>query len=241
MAGLIAVCPEPRTLSPTRLSQNAGFMWEPAAFAMVTTLALTLRLARGQRGADWQNLTLLLAALTTMSTTGFLGLAVALSYWAFAGLQNKRLAATLLLPALTAALLGLDIILPKITAEFQTGYAENMRWSLSRYASFLRDMAVFQQQPLLGTGLFADPGYDSHNGLSDYLRRYGLLWALASLGLLAGSLRCVATPLGTLAFLAVTLLFAWSEKFFELPLFYMLQFAIFLPRPTPGVSHASNH
>ena len=217
------------TLSPTRLTQNAGFMWEPAAFAFMTVSALTLRLIRGHRALDWQNTTLLLATLTTMSTTGFLGLAVALTYWSFSALQNKFIALALLLPALLITLLGFDFILPKITAEFQTGYSDSMRWSLSRYASFLRDFEVFRQHPLLGTGLIADPGYDSHNGLTDYLRRYGLLWALATAALLAASIRRVAAPLGTLTFLAIILLFAWSEKFFELPIFYLMQFAVFLP------------
>ncbi len=217
------------TLSPTRLSQNAGFMWEPAAFAFVTVSALTLRLIRGHRSLDKQNIILTIATLTTLSTTGYLGLALALGYWVFSVWENKLLAVACLLPAIVTALLGFDFILPKITAEFETGYSDSMRWSLSRYASFLRDFEVFRRSPLLGTGLVADPGYDSHNGFSDYLRRYGLFWTMATLVLLATSLRRVATLPGTATFLAVILVFAWSEKFFELPLFYALQFAVFLP------------
>lgn len=225
------------TVSPTRLTQNPGFMWEPAAFAMMTVSALTLRLISGARRLDWQNAVLLLATLTTVSTTGYIALALPLTYWAVTT-QSKVL--LLALPLLALGVLNLDFIVPKIVAEFQNSDLGQVRWSLSRYGSFLRDMDLFARAPILGTGLFYDPGYDSNNGFSDYLRRFGLLWFLVSTGLLFAAMRRVAPLAGALLFIAVVLLFSWSEKFFELPFYYMLGFAAFLPARQPeGLADAA--
>ncbi|MCF6272420.1 MAG: hypothetical protein L3J37_04395 [Rhodobacteraceae bacterium] len=212
------------TLSPTRTGQNPGFMWEPAAFAMMTVSALTLRLATGHKSLDWQNITLVIATLSTLSTTGFIGLSLPLFYWA---LTTRAGALVLLAPLLALLALNLDFLLPKITAEFQADTGQ-IRWALSRYASFLRDMEFFAAHPLLGTGFGFETGYDSNNGLSDYLRRFGGLWFLAMVFLLFAAVRPRAHLGGTLTFIAVILLFSWSEKFFELPFFYALLFSAFL-------------
>jgi hypothetical protein len=240
------------TVAPDRAGQNHGFMWEPAAFGMVLALALWARLLAGRIGLDPGNIVLLAAMASTFSTTTWIGAMVSVAFilWRHGGGWRLLLLPTI--PAAVLACLTADFLLPKIIKEIQSGYAPYMRWSLSRMASFHLDIADLAQMPLPGRGLVISGDetarLPSNNGLSDYLARYGLVMSLASASLLVTSLRRAfgADVTALAGFLAVLLIFAWAEKYWELPLFQLWLFAGFSgARPhhaalrAPGQAHGA--
>lgn len=220
------------TLSVDRSFQNHGFMWEPAAFAMMTAIALMIRLIQGRRIFSPGNLILIVATLSTLSTTAFMALILISLYWASRQRGAAPVLFVLAIPALFVLFSSFGFLWPKIAAELEAGYSDSMVWSLSRYASFIRDFREFSLSPLLGAGIFDvgrplyDPTHPSNNGLSDFLVRFGLIWTAITVAMYSFSIKLIpgGSAVGVATAVAVILIFAWSEKFFELPLFLTFQF-----------------
>ena len=222
------------TFSPDRHFRNHGFMWEPAAFGLVVTLALWVRILSGRGAFDRANLLLLTAALTTVSTTTYVCILPTVIFMLLVRYRGLGLIAMLLaLPLVLFAFANTGFLMQKITAEWDAGYSAHMQHTLSRTASAQLDLAEFATAPFLGIGLSSrtrPPGADrlpSNNGLTDYLDRFGLLMSGLMLFILARNMRAYfdAPAVTVLTFTLVILLFSWAEKFFEMPLFYMFAFA----------------
>ncbi len=224
------------TLSPDRISQNHGFMWEPAAFAMITMLAMWARILSGRAGLDKPNLILMLAVVSTVSTTGALGFGLTIIVLFARYRAAGAVALFFVLPVMILCFVQSDFLLSKITSEFDAGYTDHMQWSLSRMASFQLDMKEFFTAPFIGVGIMteahplAGDRLPSNNGFSDFLNRYGVLMTLYGACLLAISVRRqfqTSSPM-IFAFFLIVFIFSWSEKFFELPVFYLWVFSGFL-------------
>ncbi|WP_300515151.1 hypothetical protein [Aliiroseovarius sp.] len=226
------------TLAPTRWHQNHGFMWEPAAYAMICAFALWYRMLQGKLGFDRDNLILLVAIASTVSTTGMVALAFSLGVLLLHHGMFGMIAVMLTLPWVGLFFLQAEFMIDKIVQEFQAGYSPHMQWSLTRAASFQLDMQSFSQAPLLGQGIVIEASHalkyrpPSNNGFSDYLTRYGLVMStyLAALFIISTRAYFRARVLMVLGMCMVLFLFSWSEKYFELPLFYVMSFAGFYNR-----------
>lgn len=234
------------TVSPERVSQNHGFMWEPAAFAMMAVLGLLLRWFETEGRPSWPDAVLVAAVISTGSTTGYIGLAIVGGYIAISGGTITATLALCMAPFAVWGFVSAGFLLEKIVDEMQAGYAAHMRWSLSRFASFELDMREFWNQPLWGAGLFVEARQTfglrppSNNGLSDYLLRYGLIGSLTTVVFLLTSVQRAwrTSAFGLITFTAVMLCFGWSEKFFELPVFYVAMFAGWADQAQPSQAAA---
>lgn len=230
------------TVSPDRPTQNHGFMWEPAAFGMVTAMALWARILTGRHRFDRANVTLLAAMVSTLSTTAMVALLPTVAAMLMLSGARARAALAALGPALLLGILSLDFVGPKIVAEIRARDDVELRWSLSRAASFRLDLEEFRAAPVLGTGLVAEARplagarLPSNNGLSDFVARHGLVMSALWGWVLVTGLRrrFQGRPALRWGFLLVMALFAWSEKFLELPLFHLWLLAGLGPAVPPG-------
>jgi hypothetical protein len=223
------------TFSPDRLYQNHGFMWEPGAFAMILNFALAMMIASGSYTLDRNKMILIAGIVSSLSSAGLFVFFIVAFYWlskirkwgAFLNFQ-LAIAAVVLANSLT-------FLLPKVFEEFQMvdEYILNStKWGLTRYSSFVLDFQDFRDNPLLGRGLYLENRFSgnlpvaSHNGFSDFASRFGLLgivtlcWNIFHSGKAMGD----RSIFSGLFLLAVVLVSSWSERFFELPIFFAILF-----------------
>jgi len=101
--------------------RNAGFMWEPGAFAFMLLLVLLYRILRSGSKLDFINIIYIIALLTTFSTMAYLGIAVLL--FAYAA-NSKKIGVVFLTIPLAFLYMGfvsdLDFMFPKIQNYFFT-------------------------------------------------------------------------------------------------------------------------
>lgn len=221
------------TFSSERPGQFHGFMWEPAAAGMIMSLALWLRMLAGHRTFDRGNVILMAGVLATLSTTSILALAITVTFTSLRHGRFGLLALYFVLPAFLVVFSQSDYLLEKIVSEFKAGYSGSMQWSLSRFASYILDMRDFSLAPFFGNGIVVETHASaglrlpSNNGISDYLNRYGIYMSLLAFVIYSvGMIRYYRhRKVMLLGMTAVLVVFAWAEKFFELPFFYTLSFA----------------
>ena len=233
--------------APERSTQNHGFMWEPAAYAMVCSFALWCRILAGRCRFDRTNIILLLAIASTVSTTGIVGLAFSLGVMLLHRAVTGALVILLTFPMALLFFLNADFLVAKILAEVTSGYSVYMQWGLSRSASFLLDMQSLRHALILGNGIVVEASHallfrlPSNNGFSDYLARYGLVMSgyMVGIFMLGTHIQFRIGLLKVFCFCFAVFLFAWSEKFFELPLFYLLAFAGYYRREHAVSPHTS--
>lgn len=221
--------------SPDRYTQNHGFMWEPAAFALVLNLVLWLRFFSGRDWFDRDSLVLIAAIASTVSTTAVICLLVSLCWMLLrhSGVASK-IALLVVLIFGGISFFSSAFLLEKVVSEWNAGYSAQMQYALSRMASAQLDFQEMVFSPFLGVGISVDvrPFFDrlpSNNGLTDYVVRFGLVMVSFHLLFLGLSVRYYyGTRFGdVVAFVFVVLMYAWAEKFFELSFFYILTFAGF--------------
>ena len=182
------------------------------------------------------NSILILGILATLSTTSIIALGLTLILLAIHLGGIGLIAIYFTLPILTIIFFQSDILWAKILHEYQAGYSNSMKWSLSRFASFTLDMRDLKLAPLMGNGImtethdYARQRLASNNGFSDYLSRYGLIMTLY-----ISVLFCWGTyqrfhnkKIFILGICLTVLIFSWSEKFFELPFFYLVVFSNYI-------------
>lgn len=234
------------TFSPDRPYQNHGFMWEPAAYAVMVTMALWGRFLRGQVRMDLINILLVVAIVSTVSTTALVALTITVVWWLSRLRGAGALALLFVVPVAATIFTEADFLLAKITDELRAE-SSRMQWSLSRWDSFKIDMDEFLTQPVLGIGVVTETRplagrLPSNNGLTDFLTRYGVLMTGLFYTLFVASMRRYygANLLSVILFTLVLAVFAWSEKYFELPFFYVWAFAGFFHiKVSERVSHST--
>lgn len=175
--------------------RNAGMFWEPGAFSGYLLLALVF-LATIQSELPplilkrWRAV-LVVAELSTLSTTGYLFLPFALFTFRLVALEERRdvvnrllwvlLFLLLLVPASTF-LWQLDFVGPKIETLFARAVNQDAGWQVSRFGAVIFDWTHIQERPLFGWGqsntalysLFPSlEGYATGNGLTGYVRQMG--------------------------------------------------------------------
>ncbi len=171
------------------LTRNAGFAWEPGAFASMICLALFCNILRTNlRIKNNRSIWVFLAALfSTQSTTGFMIFLVMLSAWM---INNKKfILLPLAIPAIIA-LFGLSFVQDKLINEYEglqmEDYSEVTSGSFGRMYSFILDYQEFLRHPIWGLGGFQNgtwyklQGYEfsTISGIGHLLAYYGAIMSL---------------------------------------------------------------
>ena len=149
-------------LGPIKIYRNAGFSWEPGAFAVMIILAILTNFAR-KKFAFKNNpelLVLVLALITTFSTTGYgLFLLLILYFVVNQNLRNKIILIPLIF-VLGLYFLTLPFMLDKIVNTSKRDTDSILRSSIlygikqtpQRLNSFIIDFQDFLNNPVLGYG-----------------------------------------------------------------------------------------
>ncbi len=216
------------------INRNAGPFWEPGAFQGYLNLALFLSFSKKGGFYFRSNYILILALLSTMSTTGYLVFLIQLMLFMmkFSGKNSKYL---LILP-LGAIIAGyvyftVPILNEKITEQIEAIDTESP--NTQRFNSFLRDLNTFSENSWIGTGPTLKNRYGtadvdevvvSTTGITNLLASYGVIgFLLYLIAFSKGSKRLLeineTTSFAPLIFFSIFLLISMSEGFPFQPFF----------------------
>lgn len=144
--------------------RNCGFAWEPGGFAVYICLAIFINLffGRSDKNRRIRLIVLLLALLSTQSTTGFLILIIIGVFYYL----NTNLKATFLvlpiviagiiliftLPFMTEKIIDLAEDIHEVDVIVEAGYGRERSITPQRFSSFVIAIKDFYLNPVLGTG-----------------------------------------------------------------------------------------
>lgn len=226
----------------TGLLRNPGMFWEPGAFAGYILAAFMLFI--GRLDEMWKKhrgsvLILLIALLTTMSTTGYVVMGVVLVYFSFKVIRNNvvsTFAVALLLVGFVYVYSNTDFMGDKISSQFEyarTQYAYENNYS--RFGTMVFDWQYITLHPVFGNGLLGETRFSLHLGSYDFeeLQAFGngFTGIIASMGLLffvVFLLSMYKNPTLTkrecLMLLLLYILLLNGEQFMNYPLFMLFPF-----------------
>lgn len=218
--------------------RNSSMLWEPGAFQGIINLALFLvpRHALANPRNALKLSIMVLALITTFSTTGYLVFFLVVLYRlgaaAFGGVvKGALLAAVVAIAALTIA--QVDFLGQKILEQFADAQ-EYEEFKPDRFGALLFDVYYIEKNPVFGNGLPEDTRFADHpqlhgealghgNGLSNFVATFGIAGLLVFAGaILSCRLSASIGPRIALFFLMATL--AFGEQFLNYPLFLGLPF-----------------
>ncbi len=183
--------------------RNSGFVWEPGAFGCFIIIAMFFNFLRNDFSYDRITIVLIIALITTLSTTSYLalGILIFLSYRARGGKWNLGLITVCI--AMVMAFIFLPFLGDKITdtyyedvqtledveivqneLEYYTDYGGEVK--LNRFASAIFLYRHFEKQLVFGVsnayikldskiyGVGLDR-FNTSNGLMDFISKFGLL------------------------------------------------------------------
>ncbi|MBL8327724.1 MAG: hypothetical protein JNJ71_02660 [Rubrivivax sp.] len=223
--------------------RNSGPVWEPGAYQGIINLTFLLTPARTLISSRhrWKVLVLLLALLTTFSTTGYIALFLVLVYKL---LRLRRLG--LIKVPLVAAVLAISVM-TYLEADFlgekiaqqvaNTQIRED--FTPDRFGALLFDLHYIEKNPWFGNGMHEATRFADHphlhgeplghgNGLSNFIATMGYFGLLVYLTLLWFS-RTGWNNLDRSAVSLVLMLLVFGEQFMMLPLFLGLPFLRLVP------------
>lgn len=233
------------TFSYTR---NAGIFWESGAFAVYLNIALYFKYytQKVQTFGDLFNkqaIVFIIAICTTASTMGMLSLVIVLTFYCFQLRSNMKYFGLLVIVIVSAiAFSSLDFLGDKIKSQLALSNNTN-----NRFGSALLDLKDIEKRPILGWSrrievLFKTTvsSSKSHrpNGLTNFLRNYGLLYFTVYFYLVYLSFRTIGDHFkrrsASLAILGILLLWivSFSEMIFDSAFMKSLLFlsSVYLPK-----------
>ena len=186
--------------------RNAGCSWEPGRFSIMILLALYCNLARCgiKFKGNWSGIILLLALISTQSTTGFLGAIVLYSIFAFKKFDLQYIIAFLVFVVpVSYQLISLDFMGGKIEEQLDldaslkqinksVDYVNKVKesneyvGSLARFPSMYFEVINIQHDPILGYGRNVGKSYFAQRISSNYLLVGGLLKMFGEYGIPLG-------------------------------------------------------
>ena len=179
-------------------ARNAGFAWEPGAFASMICLAIFCNILRTNLSLK-RNVSLwvfFVALFSTQSTTGFMIFMVMLAVWAI--VNKKYIAIPLVIPAIIV-LANLSFVNDKLLSEYEglqnADFSGRSSGSFGRMYSFQLDFEEFLRHPILGLGGYQNgtwyklQGYDfaTISGIGHLLAYYGAIMTILFFYLLVRS------------------------------------------------------
>lgn len=212
------------------IPRNAGPFFEPGRFTIFLTLALALdvNLTSG-RLLSPSSIILLIADITTFSTSGYLALAIILIGYIISLQVGKSFKVVSVLSVLVICALAtrLPFISEKIVTEFG-----RMDIANSRFGAMLFHLPQIMQSPFIGYGAFLSSVFPDLNlspcGWTDMIRYWGIpltiaLWVLLYRSMSTFMPKPSKTVKTIFAFLAVMTM-CFSQTIMTSPFFYILYF-----------------
>lgn len=182
--------------TPEERHRNSGMFWEPGAFSGYIILALLLVIVstRDPLREKWKLGVLLLALLTTQSTTGYLALILIAGLLIARILKGKyRLALLFFFPALGLILVAVGYALfmetsfmwDKLVWQVDEAVRQRQGSEINRFGNLLYDLQFIEARPLFGWSFFPGTRMEldpfvmdliagQGNGLSGFAVRMGL-------------------------------------------------------------------
>ena len=214
--------------------RNCGAFWEPGAYAVFLVIAMIFHYLESKTISDKKSIVLLLALLSTVSTTGFIALGAYMLL--FLGNRVAPLYKLILFPSFFVAIIlaftTLNFLGEKITEQLDVEHTHHN----TRFKSGVIDFRDWLENPILGLGRDPKTRHKgitnpilTHrtNGLSNYLVTYGIFIFLFYFGSIYYAfyklcLRNGYPPKYALYSLFLIFIIGFSEVVFSLPFFYAL-------------------
>jgi len=187
--------------------RNPGFAWEPGAYSCFICLAIFCNVLRTnfKIKSNLSLIVLVIALLSTQSTTGLAVFAVMLLVWL---IINKRFWYAFLVLPFAIFLVSQEFVMDKFFDEYNA--LSDVEWqnksaAIGRLASLQIEWKEFLRHPLIGVGGYeggtwlAKHGYDvvTISGLGHMLSRFGAIMSLLFFLLLIKSSKCINRLFGT--------------------------------------------
>ena len=218
-------------------SRNSGMFWEPGAFQgyiIMVPLMFIDNLSLLWRRYKRYCIVLLIALVTTFSTTGYIAFAMIMVYYVTIKIKNK-FARVLLVPVLLLSMFyaytNLDFLGDKIDKNIER--ATSGKVTVDRLGSAILDWHYIKKNPITGNGLADVTRYEDHlmykeliggfsNGFTDVVAKFGIIFILLYLMLVYKNLPF--RPIDKLFFCCMLVLLLQGEYFMDYPLFAALPF-----------------
>lgn len=190
------------------IARNCGLTWEPGRFAIMILLAIYCNLARNgiKFKGNWSGIILLLALISTQSTTGFLGAIILYSIFTFKKFDLQYILAFLIIIVpVTYQLTKLEFMSEKIEEQLDLDseikrintsidYVNKVKesneyvGSLARFPSMYFEIINIQHDPILGYGRNLGKSYFSQRISGNFILSGGLLRLFGEYGIPLGIL-----------------------------------------------------
>lgn len=222
--------------------RNSGPFWEPGAFACYLVLVPLLFLENLKESVlanKFKFFILLLALITTLSTTGYICLTTIILYSIIRYTKNKLLLLFFIMPIvlyfLSLFMNSLDFLNEKIVSQYENIKNLSGEYSNQRFGAFIFDLHYINKHPLCGNGLIDITRFADHrelwdvklghgNGFSDYIVRMGVLSFIVYIGIL---FRNISNSYSTSFFVVlIIIMLLQGEALLNYPLFLGLPFII---------------
>jgi hypothetical protein len=229
--------------------RNAGIFWESGAFAVFLNLTLylrylTKRVAEVRDLFDKTSVLLMVALISTASTMGFLAMMAILTFFTMQMRTALKFVFLMLVIAMSyVSFVSVDFLGNKISNQLEESGETN-----NRFGAFLMDWQDIRRSPIIGLSRRLEVVYGTNefnkqnrrpNGLSNFLRQYGLLYFTAYFMFIYYSNKRIFGHYHgyhefSYAFFGIPLLWllSFSEIIFDLPFFKALIFLgmVYLPQ-----------
>lgn len=229
-----------------KVMRNSGMFWEPGAFAGYLLIALFfVVIMKSVSLKKWQVFLLIVALLSTQSTTGFIVGIVLLIYWLydrdlFKGVIVRVLvfpvAAVFLIVIANFAFSEISFLGKKIEGQIENVSVGGHRNEINRFGNLIYDINFIEQRPLIGWGAtpqtryFFDPELEElisgqGNGLTGFTVKFGLIGILVYFFYLFRGVQRMTNSLlaGGITVCLVSMLLM-GEQFLNFPIFLALAF-----------------
>jgi len=231
--------------------RNSGMFWEPGAYSGYLLLIPIMYFSDLKELWNLHKrkcIVLLIALLTTLSTTGYIILFLILIYYLMVK-SGKKFLVYLSLPFILSGMYKIftqvDFLGEKIETQFEsTNSSSNIGedFSADRFGALAFDLYYINKHPLIGNGIHSKTRYEDHqylvldedsgitshgNGFSNFVASMGIL----SMALLFYLLykRYPFSKLDSIFVILILILILQGEQFLNYPLFLALPF-IMIPK-----------
>lgn len=219
--------------------RNSGPFWEPGMFTVFINIALFLNLMRDPKVINKYNVILIIANITTFSTTGYITMFITISYYVLADVKVKGHYIKGAFLGVLLVLLGLYVSqLGFMRGKIEDDMFEKDDKAYTRFGAALIHFKQIYDNPWIGLGLkiqevnilYTDSN-STANGLTNVVRTFGIPVSVIYYFILftsaRGMVRSVkknATGQDVLIFYLILLLVAFSQDITTRHFYFMLLF-----------------
>lgn len=227
-------------------TRNSGLFWEPGAFAGYLVLALYfIVIGTAGRVKKWKIITLIIALLTTQSTTGYLAGFILLVFWP---IRSGHMKQSYMRIVISIFVLGGIVLIAfivfhefsflgeKIAQQIENALIAGKGYQITRFGNFIYDLQFIAQRPFGGWGANPETRFylDSElaefisgqgNGLTGFAVKFGLIALIIYFTYLYRGLRFTtqSSISASMGCILISLLLM-GEQFLNFPIFLALAF-----------------